>query len=144
MRTTLNTGVKLVSKGALVPDVTQYDAHHHMWDRPDNRYMRDDFSEDAKGHNVLSTVFIECMSGYRTDGPEASRPVGETEFVNAIAEESLLEDPGIAVAAGIVGFADLRLGAAVAPVLEGHLAASPERFRGIRHTCSWDACPAHR
>ena len=137
-------GVELVSEDALDPDLAICDAHHHLWDRPDSRYMRDDFSEDAKGHNVVSSVFVECMSGYRTEGPEASRPVGETEFVDAIAEESLVEDPGMAVAAGIVGFADLRLGGAVAPVLEEHIAASPDRFRGIRHSCSWDASPAIR
>jgi len=34
---------------------------------------------------------------------------------------------------GIVGYADLTLGAAVDEVLEAHIAASPERFRGIRH-----------
>ncbi len=37
-----------------------------------------------------------------------------------------------AVAAGIVGFADRTLGAAVAPLLEAHIAASRNRFRGIR------------
>ncbi len=103
--------------------------------------MREDFVEDAKGHKVLSTVFVECMSGYRTEGPEKMRPAGETEFVNAIAEESLLHDSGMAMAAGIVGFADLTLGGAVAPVLEEHIAASPDRFRGIRHACGWDASP---
>lgn len=130
----------LVPEEALEPDLAICDAHHHLWDRPDGRYMRDDFVEDAKGHKVVSTVFVECMAGYRTDGPEASRPVGETDFVEAIAEESLVTDPGVAVAAGIVGFADLRLGGAVAPILEEHIAASP-RFRGIRHACGWDASP---
>jgi predicted TIM-barrel fold metal-dependent hydrolase len=42
------------------------------------------------------------------------------------------------VAAGIVGFADLALGAAVQPVIEAHVAAST-RFRGIRHASAWDA-----
>ncbi len=134
----------LVSEEALDPDLAICDAHHHLWDRPDSRYMRDDFIEDAEGHKVVSTVFVECMSGYRTGGPEAMRPVGETEFVDAIAEESLSQDPAMAVAAGIVGFADLRLGGAVAPVLEDHIAASPGRFRGIRHSCSWDASPEVR
>ena len=45
------------------------------------------------------------------------------------------------VAAGIVGFADLTLGSDVARVLEAHLGASPNRFRGIRHSCTWDASP---
>jgi predicted TIM-barrel fold metal-dependent hydrolase len=40
--------------------------------------------------------------------------------------------------AGIVGHVDLRLGGAVEEVLRAHLAASPDRFRGIRHGASWD------
>jgi predicted TIM-barrel fold metal-dependent hydrolase len=43
------------------------------------------------------------------------------------------------VAAGIVGFADLTLGSEVAPVLEAHIAASRNRFRGTRFTSTWDA-----
>ena len=46
-----------------------------------------------------------------------------------------------AVAAGIASLADLTLGSAVQPVLEAHIAASPNRFRGIRHVTSWDASP---
>ena len=139
MRTEHDRWLDLVSEGALDPDLPICDAHHHLWDYPDRRYMREDFLEDAKGHKVLSTVFVECMSGYRSDGPDTMRPVGETEFVNAIAEENRsLGGADMAVAAGIVGFADLTLGAAVAPVLEEHIAASPDRFRGIRHACGWD------
>ena len=33
------------------------------------------------------------------------------------------------------------LGDAVAPVLESHVAASANRFRGIRFSCAWDASP---
>jgi predicted TIM-barrel fold metal-dependent hydrolase len=33
-------------------------------------------------------------------------------------------------------------GSAVRPVLEAHLAAAPERLRGIRHSAAWDADPA--
>ena len=38
-----------------------------------------------------------------------------------------------------LGFAvvDLRLGDGIAPVLEAHIAASPQRFRGIRHRAAW-------
>ena len=45
------------------------------------------------------------------------------------------------ICAGIVGHANLALGASVARVLEGHLAASPNRFRGIRHSVTWDPHP---
>ena len=49
-----------------------------------------------------------------------------------------------AVAAGIVGFADLTLGEAVEEVLEAHIAAAPTRFRGIRHAGGFDASPEVR
>jgi hypothetical protein len=38
------------------------------------------------------------------------------------------------VAAAIIGYADLKLGERVAPVLEAMQAASPNRFRGVRHS----------
>jgi len=82
------------------------------------------------GHNVVATVFMECHSMYRAKGPEAMRPVGETEFV---AGQAAMSDSGMygstRVAAGIVGFADLTLGERVEPVLEAHLRAGGGRFR---------------
>ena len=94
------------------------------------------------GHNVRSTVFIECRSMYRKDGPEEMRPVGEVEFVQgqAAASASGLYGPGRAAAA-IIGHANLNLGERVAPVLEALQAASPNRFRGIRHSVTWDPHP---
>ena len=67
------------------------------------------------------------------------RCVGETEFVQGLAAQSASGQYGpTEVAAGIVGNANLTLGAAVAPVLEAQLAASSNRFRGIRFSCAWD------
>ena len=67
-------------------------------------------------------MFVECMSMYRAEGPEPMRPVGETEFVNGVAAQSASGQYGeTRVAAGIVGFADLALGAAVEPVLQAHI-----------------------
>src|SRR6202795_5174511 len=119
------------------------DPHHHLWDHPGSRYMLDEIVEDtASGHRVLATVFVECMSMYRADGPAAMRPVGETEFVNGIAAQSASGQYGdTRIAAGIVGFADLTLGDAVVPVLEAHIAAAPARFRGIRHAGGFDPSP---
>lgn len=76
---------------------------------------------------------------YRADGPEEMRPVGEVEFVQGLAAASAsgLYGPG-RVAAAIVGHANLLLGNGVAPVLEALQAASPNRFRGIRHSVTWD------
>jgi predicted TIM-barrel fold metal-dependent hydrolase len=46
------------------------------------------------------------------------------------------------VAAGIVGNANLKLGAAVGEVLDAHIRAGGGRFRGIRHQGNWDASDA--
>lgn len=136
--------LRLTAEDALEPALPICDPHHHLWARPEDRYLLDELLQDVRsGHNIVSTVFIECRSMYRTDGPEEMKPVGETEFVEGIAANSASRRNGpTRVAAGIIGHANLTLGAAVAPVLEGHRAASPSRFRGIRHICVWDASPA--
>jgi L-fuconolactonase len=125
----------------LDPELPIVDPHHHLWDRPGWRYLLDEFLADvSSGHNVLATVFVQCRTMYRRDGPEELRPVGETEFVNGVAAMSASGSYGPArICAGIVGHADLRLGARVEAVLEAHLRAGGGRFRGIRHTSTWDA-----
>lgn len=124
----------------LDPDLPICDPHHHLWDHPASRYLLHELLADTgAGHNIVSTVFVECASMYRAAGPEALRPVGETEFVNGVAAMAASGQYGeTRVCAGIVGFADLTLGAEVGPVLDAHFAAS-SRFRGIRHAVSWDA-----
>lgn len=134
-----------VSEEVIEPDLAICDPHHHLWDHPASRYLLDELLEDiGDGHNVVSTVFVECASMYRADGDEALKPVGETEFVNGIAAMSASGQYGSARAcAGIVSYADLNLGADVGRVLDAHVSASP-RFRGIRHAAGWDASPAVR
>ncbi len=129
-----------VSEEILEPELPICDPHHHLWDYPDDRYLLDELLADVNsGHNVTSTVFMECGAMYRADGPVAMRPVGETEFVNGVAAMSASGHYGAArVCAAIVGFADLTLGSAVGAVLDAHRAASP-RFVGIRHAAGWDA-----
>lgn len=126
------------------------DAHHHLFDRPGWRYLLDDMLVDLRsGHDVRATVYVQARSMLRAGGPEAMKPVGETEFANGVAAMSASGVYGDAqVCAGIVGYADLTLGAAVRPVLEAHLAAAggtagrEGRFSGIRHIALWDADPA--
>lgn len=130
----------------LDPDIPICDPHHHLWDHPTERYLLDELWQDTgAGHNVERTVFVECMSGYRSDGPESHRPVGETQFVLDIATASragrAFDPKGRAEISGIVSFADLSLGADVAAVLEAHEEAGGGLFRGIRHAVSWDASP---
>ena len=126
------------------------DAHHHLFDRPGWRYLLDDLLADVRsGHDVRATVCVQSRAMLRADGPEAMKPVGETEFANGVAAMSASGAYGdVRICAGIVGYADLRLGAAVRPVLEAHIAAAggsagqSGRFRGIRHIVVWDADPA--
>jgi len=89
--------------------------HHHLWDRPGNRYLIDDILTDTgSGHNIVATVFVQCRAFHRADGEEAMKPVGETEFVAGVAAMS---DSGAYGATrlceGIVGHADLNLGGEV-------------------------------
>jgi predicted TIM-barrel fold metal-dependent hydrolase len=137
----------------LEPDLPICDPHHHLWDlqtaRVAPRYLLDEILADVgAGHNVVSTVFIECGAMYKPDGPEALRPVGEIEFVNGIAAMSASGIYGKPrVCAGIIGTANLRLGAAVGEVLDAQIAAGGGRFRGIRRAAAWDAdqiVPSHR
>jgi L-fuconolactonase len=124
---------------AIEPDLPICDPHHHLWDYPDSRYLVDEFLDDLTGgHLVTGTVYVECRHRWRKDGPEAMRPIGETVYVERLIADRQTDTGTTRVAAGIVGFADLALGAAVRPVLLAHLAAS-DRFRGVRHMSAWDA-----
>jgi predicted TIM-barrel fold metal-dependent hydrolase len=132
--------LSLTDEAAIEPALPIIDPHHHLWDRPGNRYLLDELVADMKAHNVRQTVFVECTSMYRASGPEDFKVVGETEFIQGIAAQSASGGYGPArVASAIVGSADLRLGDRVQPVLEAHLVASPQRFRGIRHRAAWSA-----
>ncbi len=127
----------------LLPDLPIVDPHHHLWQRADHRYLLDELLADTgSGHNVVATVFVDCMAYYRSDGPVALRPLGETEFANGVAAmaASGFYGPTRACAA-IVSHADLTRGAAACEVLEAHIAAGNGRFRGIRHAGGWDASP---
>ena len=144
-----NDWLALTPEPALEPEMPICDPHHHFWDYrtariPYQRYLLPELAADINsGHNVRSTVFVEARSMYRTQGPEEMRPVGEVEFVQGMAAASAtgLYGHGRAAAA-IVGHANLNLGDGVAPVLEALQAASPNRFRGIRHSVTFDPNPA--
>src|SRR5262245_6547076 len=116
----------------LEPDLPIIDPHHHLWDRsalvaqmppPDHgfhyvirrtpRYLADELVADmSAGHNVKATVFLECGSMYRADGPLELKSLGETEYVNGVAAmgaSGLYGDKR--PCAAIIGNVDLSLGA---------------------------------
>ena len=149
------------SEPILDPDLPIIDPHHHLWDWPAavlaarpvpehgfttvvrraNPYLLPEFLADLNtGHNIRATVFVQCGAMYRADGPESFKPLGETEFVNGVAAMCASGRYGaVRACAGIVGHADLTAGAVVSEVLEAHLKAAGDRFRGIRHSASYDA-----
>jgi L-fuconolactonase len=149
------------TEAILEPDLPIIDPHHHLWDWPEAvfaawpvpehgfgtvirraaRYLLPQFLADLNtGHNILATVFVQCGAMHRADGPEAFKPVGETEFVNGVAAMCASGTYGpVRACAGIVGHVDLLAGAIIGDVLEAHLKAGGDRFRGIRHSASYDA-----
>ncbi len=141
---------------ALDPLQPIIDSHHHLLDRrprpplPEGtrthqRYLADDLMEDIRGggHNVIDTVFVECLSMYSEDATDPFRSAGEVQFVQGIAAmaASGLYGKGVRCCGGIVGFADLSLGAEVEPVLHA-LKSAGKNFRGIRHAHAWHESPA--
>jgi predicted TIM-barrel fold metal-dependent hydrolase len=125
-----------MNEAPLDPELPIVDPHHHLWEHPANNYMLEELRADTGGgHDVRNTVFVECGSGYRTDGPESMSFVGETEFVVAADPEGFI--------AGIVGRADLRT-PDIDDVLAAHVEAGGGRFRGIRHASAYDPSPEIR
>jgi predicted TIM-barrel fold metal-dependent hydrolase len=117
------------------PDLPIVDPHHHLVHRPETgRYLLPELLADTgSGHNITATVYLEWLSMYRAAGPAELRPVGEIEFANGVAAMAASGTYGkTRVCAGIVGHADLTLGAAVEKVLEAMIEAGGGRFRGIR------------
>jgi L-fuconolactonase len=117
------------------PDLPIVDPHHHLVERPETgRYLLPELLADASdGHNITATVYLEWLSMYRVQGPVELRPVGEVEFANGVAAMAASGTYGrTQICAGIVGYADLTLGAPVEKVLQAMIQAGGSRFRGIR------------
>ena len=121
----------LVDEPVVDPERRIVDPHHHLWPPggPLSYSLADLLADVGDGHRVERTVFMECHAAYRTDGPAALAPVGETEFVAAEARRSG------GLIAGIVGHADLRQ-ARLDEVLDAHTEAGGGLFRGIRDALS--------
>jgi len=142
---------------ALEPELEVVDAHFHLWaarDFPDpaspgamlrtSRYLLDDFLADARGagHRVTQAVYVECGSGYYTDGPEHLRCVGETAWAAEQAAQSGDAD-GRETISAIVAHADLRH-PDLDKLLDAHAAAADGRLRSIRQSAARLENPADR
>src|SRR5471030_1175016 len=132
---------KRPAEAALEPELPIIDPHHHFWDTPQrgHYFLPELLADIGGGHNIVSTVFLECGAMYRKTGPREMAPVGEVEFVNGIAAMSASGNYGpCRVAEAIIGHADLLLGARVRDVLEAEMTVGGGRFRGIRYGVAWD------
>ena len=128
-----------VEEDVINPAQKIIDPHHHFF-VPNGAFPTYDLSDlwhDTDTHGVEKTVFMQCWEGYRKNGPEHLLCVGETEWVDSIANQAK-SDPNKAQIGAIIGTAELRLGVAVREVLEAHIEAS-SLFRGIRLAAAWDA-----
>jgi hypothetical protein len=75
--TAIRRGGRSAKGEILEPTLEIVDPHHHLWDRAGHRYLLDELLADTgSGHNITQSVFVECGSMYRADGPaERSRSV---------------------------------------------------------------------
>ncbi len=136
-----NQWLESLQEEVLEPELPIIDPHHHLWLRNGYTYLMPELAADlASGHNIVATVYAECHSMYRAQGPDEQRSLGETEFVRGQAAMSASGEFGSTRACDVMfGNVDLGLGGAVEPLLEQHIEASGGRFRGIRLSSGWHA-----
>ncbi len=134
--------LRLHDEPILDPGQHIIDPHHHLWDRKGMQYEAAELVEDLDcGHDIRATVFVQCRTHYRTDGPAVLRPVGETEYVVRLAEQIDREHPRRHACKGIICHADLASGDDLKVALAAHMEAGAGRLRGVRHSTAWDADP---
>jgi hypothetical protein len=128
---------------ALEPELPIIDPHHHFWDTPQrgHYFLPELLADIGGGHNIVSTVFLECRAMYRKDGPRHMAALGEVEFVTGIAAMSASGGYGpCRVAEVIIGGGNLTAGAAnVRALMEAEIVAAGGRLRGMRHGVATDA-----
>jgi predicted TIM-barrel fold metal-dependent hydrolase len=128
-------------EAALEPGLPIIDPHHHFWDSPHRGlyFLPELLADIGGGHNIVSTVFLECRAMYRKGGPREMAALGEVEFVAGIAAMSASGGYGpCRVAEGIISGGDLTVGARVRELFEAQIAAAGGRLRGMRHGVAWD------
>ena len=136
-----NDWLDTLQEEALEPELPIIDPHHHLWLRNGYTYLMPELAADLNsGHNIVATVYAECHSMYRAQGADEQRSLGETEFVRGQAAMSASGEFGDTRACDVMfGNVDLTLGGAVEPLLEQHVEASGDRFRGVRLSSGWHA-----
>jgi L-fuconolactonase len=58
------------------PDMVIIDTQHHLFNRPNLRYLFDDYLEDVNGgHKVLASVYVETQAMARPHGRAGCAPL---------------------------------------------------------------------
>lgn len=129
----------------LDPDLAIIDAHHHLWDRPGNRYLLDEFLDDIaeSGHRIVSTVLVES-GAFTLDVNGDAQARNEAKMAAQAAAQAVARTGGaVRACATIVGHVDLR-GPTVGEAIEALRQAAVGHLRAIRHCGTWDADAAVR
>ncbi|GAB5101261.1 amidohydrolase family protein [Caballeronia sp. HLA56] len=126
------------TEAAIEANLPVIDAHHHLWAAPRPDYLFPEYAADTAAHRVVGSVFVECRTHYEASASPELAPLGETAF--ALAESARAARSNLKnIAAGIIGYADLTLGAGVARVIDAHREIAGNRFVGIRNIAAWHA-----
>ena len=75
-------GYSLNKEDALEPDMPICDPHHPLWDFKENftqpTYLLPDILKDVNsGHNIVTTVFIECGAMYNPENSITKNIISE-------------------------------------------------------------------
>jgi L-fuconolactonase len=121
--------IKEKEETVIEPELRICDAHHHLWDYADNRYLTQDFLQDIGRQKVVKTVCVEAWGRNQRSSNPFKTPAEQTAFTAA---DSAKKQGDTQIAAGIVGYTDLMQGDGIARDIEAHIAAGQGEFRGIR------------
>lgn len=141
--------LKRVVEPILEPNLPICDAHHHLWAFESSCYEINEYHHDIVegpqkdlGHNVVSSVAVECTTSYSKAQGAQMRYVGESVYINSLAEQCRARpDKFPQIAAAIIARADLDDPGSLQEAISAHKQASPTRFRGFRHATGWDVDP---
>lgn len=127
---------------AIEPGLPIVDPHHHLFGTSADPlyYRREDMEQDfASGHKIMGTVYVAAYkAGWRKDGPEDWKSLGEFERIVALSQTPLQTPHGnCQMAAGIVSEVSLLAGDALEDILAAHVAAADGRLRGVRYYATY-------
>jgi predicted TIM-barrel fold metal-dependent hydrolase len=114
------------------PEWPLVDPHIHLWRGDPLRYMPADYLHDIAGHNLRGTVYAQCYTEYRTEGPDHLRPAGEVAFAVAQRAPARVIRPEVDFNGGVVGFVALNVPEVFDQAIAAEVDAGRGRLRGVR------------